>query len=225
MGFTLLFLSMERTEVYRKCWDFIYMLSSWWCAGIPTSLIKASPTICLVRSENESTIQLTPLSFLSLLPLPREKKCICSTGDLFTPRPNSHLFSLLSLHQIICYGFSVMKIFGSSLRSLNISFSLKIKIMPQLDGDNVANTLEAIVASRVEPSHMYVWHLICALELPQSCLLWSELFQWCLKINWIFKNVSFSYRSWWPNGWGGSGNGIYCHLQYHLTLFDSFHQS
>ena len=134
-------------------------------------------------------------------------------------------FSLLSLHQIICYGFSVMKIFGSSLRSLNISFSLKIKIMPQLDGDNVANTLEAIVASRVEPSHMYVWHLIRALEIPQSCLLWSELFQWCLKINWIFKNVSFSYRSWWPNGWGCSVNGIYCHLQYHLTLFDSFHQS
>lgn len=41
---------------------------------IPTNLIKASPIICLMRLGNESTIQLTPLSFLSLLPLSREKK-------------------------------------------------------------------------------------------------------------------------------------------------------
>lgn len=89
-----------------------------------------------------------------------------------------YFFSLLSPYQIICYGFSVMKIFGSSLRrSLNINVSLKIKITPQLDGENVANTLEPIVASRVEPTNMHLWYLIHALEISQSCFLSSELLQ------------------------------------------------
>lgn len=184
-----------------------------------SSLIKASPTICLVRSGNEPTIQLIPLSLLSLPPPPREKKCTCSIGNLFTSRPNSIIFSLLSPHQIICYGFSVVEIFGSSLRrSLNINASLKIKITPQLDGENVVNTLESIVASRVEPSNMYLWYLTRALKISQSYFLWSELLQWYLKMHWIFTNVSFSYCSWWPKSWGLLK--IYCHLQYYLTLFD-----
>lgn len=105
---------------------------------IPTSLIKANPVICLMRLENESTIQLTPLSFPSLSLYPGRKRmhtiyrksiysqtkiCVC----LF--------FSLLFPHQTLGYGFSVMNTFGSSLRrSLNINILLEIKIMPQLDG-------------------------------------------------------------------------------------------
>lgn len=80
-----------------------------------------------------------------------------------------YFFSLLSPHQILGYGFSVMNTFGSSLRrSLNTNILLKIKIMPQLDGEKVANTLETIVASGVEPSHMHLWYLIHAPEISQT---------------------------------------------------------
>ena len=131
-----------------------------------------------------------------------------------------YYYYLFSPYQIICYGFSVMEIFGVSLRrSLNINVSLRIKITPQLVGENVANTLESIVASRVEPSNMHLCYLIRALEISQSCFLWSELLQWYLKINWIFKYVSFSCCSWWANSWGGLLK-IYCHLQHYLTPFD-----
>lgn len=95
-------------------------------------------------------------------------------------------FSLLSPHQIISYGFLVVKLFGFSLRrSLNINVSLNIKIMPQWDRENFANTLESIVANRVEASNVHLWYLICALEISQSYFLWSELLQWYLKINWM----------------------------------------
>lgn len=40
--------------------------------------------------------------------------------------------------------------------------------MPQLDGEKVANTLETIVASGVEPSHMHLWYLIHAPEISQT---------------------------------------------------------
>lgn len=72
----------------------------------------------------------------------------------------------------MCHGSLVVKIFGSPLRSsLNINVSLKIKIMPQLNGENVANMLEPIVVSRTEPSNMHLWYLICPLEISQSYFL------------------------------------------------------
>lgn len=107
---------------------------------IPASLIKASPIICLMSLGNEPTIQLTPLSFLSLLPLSREKKKMhmIYRKSIYS-QTKFHFFSLLSPHLILRYGVSVMNTFGSSLRrSLNINNLLKIKIMPQLDGENVA---------------------------------------------------------------------------------------
>ena len=109
------------------------MLFPWECAGILTSLIKASLAICLVRSENEQIIQLLPLGLLSLSPPPREKekkkKHLFYKKSIHSQTKFCHFSFLLSPHQIICYGFSMVEIFGSSLRrSLNINTSLKIKI-------------------------------------------------------------------------------------------------
>lgn len=101
-------------------------------------LYKPALPICLVKSGNESTIQLTPLSFLSCSHHLEEKKCVCSIGDLFNSKPILLFFLFAFPSPIICYGFSVMKIFGSSLRrSLNINVSLKIEMMPQLVGENL----------------------------------------------------------------------------------------
>lgn len=43
--------------------------------------------------------------------------------------------------------------------------------MPLLDGEKVANTLETIVASGVELSHMHLWYLIHAPEISQTYFL------------------------------------------------------
>lgn len=43
--------------------------------------------------------------------------------------------------------------------------------MLQLNRENVANTLESIVASRVELSNMHLWYQIHALEISQNCFL------------------------------------------------------
>ena len=59
----------------------------------------------------------------------KKKKHLFYKKSIHSQTKFCHFSFLLSPHQIICYGFSMVEIFGSSLRrSLNINTSLKIKI-------------------------------------------------------------------------------------------------
>ena len=65
----------------------------------------------------------------------------------------------------------MVEICGSSLRrSFEKNTSLKIKIT-SVGWREYCKHLESIVASRVEPSNMYLWYLTRALEISQSYLL------------------------------------------------------